>query len=185
MAAHKNKSKINLLPQNEFEASTVGRILKWGLSTFRIIVILTEFLVMAAFMSRFWLDVRNVDLNDTIKQKSAVLATTADFEKDFRDAQKRVKIFTDLTSDKTKVTSLISFVSSYLPQEVRLSAITYSPSDLQVKGTSITEIGIAQYMTNLQKSGKVEKVTLQGLDLGKNEGGALNFSLKIIMKGGS
>ena len=49
------KEEINLLPQKGFEATTAGRILAWILSTFRIIVIITELLVMVAFLSRFWL----------------------------------------------------------------------------------------------------------------------------------
>ena len=62
----KKEPEINLLPQEEFEGSVIGRILKWGLSTFRIIVIIVEMVVMAAFLSRFWLDAKNSDLNEDI-----------------------------------------------------------------------------------------------------------------------
>ena len=68
MAARKKSSRINLLPQEEFAASTLGRILAWILSTFRILVIMTELIVILAFLSRFWLDARTTDLNEEIKQ---------------------------------------------------------------------------------------------------------------------
>ena len=83
MAARK-KRQINLLPQEEFAASTLGRVLNWLLTTFRYIVIVTEIVVMTAFLSRFWLDAKSTDLNELIKQKQAVIAASADFEKEFR-----------------------------------------------------------------------------------------------------
>jgi len=82
----KNKS-INLLPQEEFEASTIGRVLKWATGTFRIIVIITEMVVMAAFLSRFWLDAQNSDLTDSIKIRSAQISAQGDLEKRFREIQ--------------------------------------------------------------------------------------------------
>ena len=65
------KKNINLLPKEEFDASVVGRLLRWAMGTFRIIVIITEMIVMAAFLSRFWLDAQNSDLNDEIRFASS------------------------------------------------------------------------------------------------------------------
>ncbi len=66
MAARKNQQLINLLPQEEFAVSTLGRILAWLMSTFRYIVIAVEMVVMLAFLSRFWLEwnTHDVDLAD-------------------------------------------------------------------------------------------------------------------------
>ena len=85
MAARKKQAQVNLLPQEEFAGTTFGRTLRWAMSSFRIIVIATEMIVMLTFLSRFWLDARNADLNDLIKQKSAVLSASADFEKEFKE----------------------------------------------------------------------------------------------------
>ncbi len=82
MAARKKKRRINLLPQEEFAASILGRVLAWLLSSFRAIVSLTEMTVMIAFLSRFWLDAKSADLNELIRQKQPVIASTSDFEKE-------------------------------------------------------------------------------------------------------
>lgn len=82
MPARKKKTKaINLLPQEAFAKTTLGRTLTWLLSTFRIIVISVEMVVVVAFLSRFWLDARITDLNDELKQKQAVITSLATFEK--------------------------------------------------------------------------------------------------------
>src|SRR3989344_5652085 len=98
MPAKKEKQKlINLLPQEEFTASTLGRILTWLLSSFRIIVIVSEMVVMGAFVSRFWLDAKNADLSDDIEQKQAVVTSFSDFEQQFRSIQKKLLIFSSLS----------------------------------------------------------------------------------------
>ena len=86
--AQKRTVGINLLPKEEFAASTWGRILTWLLSTFRIIVIFTEVIVMAVFLSRFWLDAKANDLNELLRKNQAILKTTTEFENEFRDIQK-------------------------------------------------------------------------------------------------
>src|SRR5512144_1767398 len=88
----KSKS-INLLPQEEFENSVLGRILRWATGSFRVIVIITEMVVMGAFLSRFWLDAQNSDLNDSIQIKSAQISAQKDFENQFRQIQKKLDIY--------------------------------------------------------------------------------------------
>ena len=185
MAARKKEQRINLLPQEEFAQTTMGRALLWAMSSFRIIVIVTEMVVMLAFLSRFWLDARNVDLNDAIKQKSAIITATKDFENEFKDTQKRLKIFTELTQDKDSVSSFLASVVSYLPGDTSIISFAYNQKSIQVKASALTEISVAQFMTNLESSGSFEKVTLASLDSGQENDPFLTFSINLTEKGGS
>src|SRR3990167_3725924 len=116
----KNKP-INLLPQEEFDASIVGRVLKWAMGTFRIIVIITEMIVMGAFLSRFWLDARNSDLNELIDIKSAQISLQSEFEKEFRGLQTKLNIIEEM-SKNTKSSEVLSRVSSKLPPDANFSS---------------------------------------------------------------
>jgi Tfp pilus assembly protein PilN len=181
----KKEPKINLLPQEEFESSIVGRVLKWALSTFRIIVIVMEMVVMAAFLSRFWLDARNSDLNESIKQKQAVLTASADFEKEFRQVQKRLNIASVLYSVSQPSPS-ISSIASYLPVDVFLSSLSFTDDSVQVKGIASSEKGVAQFIANLESDKKIKEVSLSQVDSSKEGGISLVFTLKITLeKGGS
>ncbi len=184
MAAQKNKQLINLLPQEEFAGSTVGRILVWAMSTFRYIVIGTEMVVMIAFLSRFWLDARNVDLNDLIKQKVGVLTAYSDFEKDFRDTQRRLKIFSVLSSNEKTPSFFLNTIVSYLPNDIRLVNFTGNASAYQLRATSYSEGSIAQFIVNLEKSNNFEKVAISNLDSSQQDSGLITFNLKLIPKGG-
>jgi len=185
MAAQKGPKLINLLPQEEFANSTVGRVFTWAMSTFRIIVIGMEMVVMIAFLSRFWLDARNVDLNDIIKQRSAVIAAQSDFEKEFRDLQKRVKVFSGITGVEKLPSEQITIITSYIPNDVRLEAINQSGENFQIRGNSFNEISISQFIVNLEKSGNYDKVQVSTLDSDQEEGGLFTFTLSLTPKKGA
>ncbi len=119
------------------------------MGTFRIIVIITEMIVMAAFLSRFWLDAKNSDLNDSISVKNAQIAAQSDFEKQFRNIQKKLSIFKGIAQIK-KSAATLEKVSSKVPGDVTISSISLEQSKGQVKGVSGSEQGIAQLVSNLR-----------------------------------
>lgn len=179
--AKKKKDLINLLPQEEFQASTLGRVLTWLLSTFRMIVIVTEMVVMAAFLSRFWLDARNTDLNDEINQKKIIINSYTNVEKAFRSAQLKLGVFDALTKDETNST-LIATIIQAIPSGVLLNSISFTGTELTIKGTTISESAIAQFLVNLDSLKKFKDVALSQIDSDKN-GNGLVFSVKTTLGG--
>lgn len=181
MPTAKKEKTINLLPQNAFEASTVGRVLTWALSTFRIIVIITEMAVMGAFLSRFWLDAKNSDLNETIKEKTAIVSSTSDFEKEFRLLQKKIEVFAK-TADQNQAPELFKTVASYLPAGVILTNLSLDGEGLQIKGTAVSEQFLAQFMTNLESANKFKEVTLSQIASSQEGETLITFTLTITLK---
>ncbi|KKR56000.1 MAG: hypothetical protein UU51_C0012G0008 [Microgenomates group bacterium GW2011_GWC1_41_20] len=144
----KNKA-INLLPLEEFNASTAGRVLRWATGTFRVIVIVTEMVVMAAFLSRFWLDAQNSALNNSIKAKSAQILAQADLEKQFRGTQAKLSIFNKI-AQSNKTSSLIEKITSSVPGTVTLSRISLTRGAIEVRGSSLSDYDISRLVVNLQ-----------------------------------
>ena len=175
MAAHKS---INLLPQEEFDASVAGRALKWAMGTFRIIVIATEMVVMGAFLSRFWLDAQNSDLNDAISVKSAQIDSQSDFEKNFRNLQNRLSVFSDYTKN-TGSSSLLTKVVSRVPQNVVLQSLSFQDGSIQVKGSAGSEIDISQLISNLKAEKSFKNVALGQVGTSDVSQSSIVFSLKV------
>lgn len=173
----KNKS-INLLPQEEFDASVVGRILKWAMGTFRIIVIITEMIVMGAFLSRFWLDAQNSDLNEQIKIKTAQISAQADFEKQFKNLQARLNIV-KLITQAAAATTKIDLVATKTPQDIILTSVSTQETSMQIKGASGSEIGIAQLISNLQAETTFKTVSLEQISSSENDQSLTLFTIKV------
>lgn len=176
----KKQAKINLLPQKEFETSTLGRLLRWALSSFRIIVIVTEMFVMGAFLSRFWLDAKNSDLNELLDQKKAVIAASAEVEKEFKDNQKRLTIFSKITSQSPS-SETIQTIASFLPPEVSLTSVSLGEKLIQISGSSANEMGIAQFIANLESSKKFKEVGLAQVGSDKENQTRIGFSVKVTL----
>jgi Tfp pilus assembly protein PilN len=184
MAARKKQKNINLLPQEEFASTTLGRALAWVLSTFRIIVIITEVVVMGAFLSRFWLDARVSDLNDEITEKRAIIEATTDFEEDFKSAQKRLGIFTAIASEEFGAASTLETITSYIPNNVALVSYSFLQNKASVKGVSSSERAIAQFIANLESVEEFEKISIVQLGASEDQVSQLLFTLDITLKGG-
>lgn len=177
MSTAKKELKINLLPQKEFERSTLGRILKWAVSSFRIIVIVTEMIVMAAFLSRFWLDATNSDLNDTILQKKAIITSFTETENKFRTFQKQIDIFTKITS-LTQKSEYLNLITSLTPADVILNSISDSEDSVQIIGYSGSEQNISQFIKNLSSAGKFKDVSLNKIDSSEDNPSAIVFTIR-------
>ena len=177
MPEKKSKS-INLLPQEEFESSITGRVLRWAMTSFRFIVIVTELIVMGAFLSRFWLDARNSDLNDLLRIKTAQISIQKDFEKSFRDLQGRIKIVQEL--DKIALPSeTVNKVLAKVPNEVSLQSISRQDDSIQIKGVSGSELSIAQFISNLKAESSFKEVALGQVGSSENTNALTLFTVGV------
>lgn len=182
MTARKNESQVNLLPEKGFASTTTGRILTWILSTFRVIVILTELVVVAAFFSRFWLDAQNTDLTEEIEQKKIIISSSGAFEDEFRDVQNRLIVYENFSKNKEVVQEKLESIRINIPEDVLTESILFETDKIQITGRSASEQSIQQYIVNLEESGLFENVMLSNVGARENDT-ALLFTIIIPVEG--
>lgn len=169
---------INLLPQEEFDVSILGRVLKWAMGTFRIIVIVTEMIVMIAFLSRFWLDAQNSDLNDAIATRTAQISNQSDFEKQFRIVQNKLSIFKTL-ADAPQPSGKLNTIGSKAPSSVVLSGVSVQDASAQIYGTASSETGIAQLLNNLGSEKSLKTIELKSLNTAQDNASLTTFAVNV------
>lgn len=179
MSALKKTQGINLVPTDRFASSTIGRFLMWLLSTFRIIVIIIEMLVMLAFFSRFWLDAKNSDLSDEMKQKKARILASQGVEKELIETQERLKIFSSLALPQLIPSETIKKIAPLIPPEVFLNDITLNGKVLSVTGKAISELDIMQTMVNLENEKSFKNINLNRITIDQDAGNILVFTINI------
>lgn len=172
----KNKA-INLLPLEEFNASTTGRILKWATGTFRIIVIITEMVVMAAFLSRFWLDAQNSNLNNSIRAKSAQISAQAELEKQFTNIQSKLNIYKNI-GQSNNASSLIENVINKVPVNITLTRILIEKETISVHGVSLSDWDTNQFISSL-KNPPFKSATLTQANSSETNIGETNFVISV------
>lgn len=171
------KISIEFLPQEEWEKGTFGRVLKWALTIGRHIVIFTELVVILAFLSRFKLDRDLTDLGEKIKQKQAIVASSAQFEKDFRFLDKRLRTIEELRKTQLEAGMVLTELSSLTPADVYLSDFTVNDKQVSLTATALSETGLGIFLKKLKSSPKFENLTLSQVSSGSEREIGIKFQL--------
>lgn len=176
MTAPKQR-EINLLKQRRFEDTLFGRSLTWALSAGRVIVIVTELIVIAAFLSRFWLDRALTDLNEQNSALKTQVEAFSSFETEFRQAQERLTLYKNLIGSQKRYSGIVKEVASFLPSDVALTNISVSEDLVEIKGRALSEGGLAGLIKALEGAKTVKDIKLSDLSLETKEQQLIIFSL--------
>ncbi len=170
--------KINLLPKDSFEFSVLGKILKWALTSGRVLVVLTEFVVILAFGSRFYFDKKLNDLVETIDQKQAVVDSFADIEKKIRDILSRQTIVEKYLKGNLAIANVIGQIRRVTPQNVTFNEIIIDSKGFSLAGSSGSEGGLANLLLGVSNIPNISGVSVGGIDFDQRQG-IINFRINV------
>lgn len=132
---------------------------------------------MVAFLSRFFLDTKNADLDDEIRQKSALISASLPFEHRFKQVQKHLNIISTFESNKTLTSKTITDIARSVPSDVLLDSIRISEDGVDVSGYAQSEYSIQQLIVNLDTNTELTNITLSKIETEFNKPGQLKFTL--------
>ena len=181
-AKRKKQSNINLLPKDTLRDTTVGQILSWGLTSFRAIVIVVELVVISGFLFRFYLDVQNADLDDKVAQKSALISSYAELEKNFKQTQTKLGIYSNITTEQNTFVPVLEAVVRRLPLDAQLTFVSRNEDTLELIVQSENEQSIEQLVANLQAEPLLANVTLSQVE-SQAESSLIEFTLRAQIVG--
>ena len=170
------KTKIELLPQEDWEKKPIGKILKWILSAGRHIVIITELVVILAFLARFKLDRDLTDLGEEIRQKQAIIISASAFENEFRSLQKRLTTIERLKKNQQEADKIITEIADLTPVNVSLSSLASTGKEITLTATALSESGLATFLNNLKSSPRFTHLNISQLTSGETQ--EIKFELK-------
>lgn len=179
MATLKKEVQINLLPEKGFGATTAGRVLAWMLTTFRVIAIVIEIIVVIALISRFWLDTKNANLNELVEQKQAVIASYSNVETEFKSAQERLRVFSELTVDEDISSNFLDEITKNIPPDIILSSVHIADKRITINAASPSEKNIQQFIVNLESSDLFKEVVLLEVGTSQENKSLLVFKLSV------
>lgn len=180
-AKEKPKKIVNLLPKDEFETSTSGRILKWAITTFRMIVISVEIVVVGSFLARFSFDSKNADLDHQLEQKSSYIASLSDFEAEFSKIQDKAKVLAEYTASENQRTPTVSSIVTKIPGDIQLTSLQVTDEDINLSGLTASEQSISQLIVNLKNDQSFGDIALTEIGT-QRDSPLVKFSLKIEKK---
>ncbi len=170
---------INLLPPDPFEQSMVGRFLKWALSVGRYIVIGTELVVIGSFLTRFSLDRQVTDLNESIAQKQAIIASYGDLETQLRQFQAQLKLVEELDGKTLHTKTFVETISEFTPVDVVYQNVQIKSSTIEMTGTAFSEAGFRTLLSQLKSLPEATKIAVTNMSSGTSGGNGITFSIAV------
>ncbi len=138
------------MPGDDLEGRPGGKFLKWALSWGKRIVIVTEAIVILAFLSRFWLDTTAADLAEKITVKKNVITASANFEQKFRSLSKRVSEASVIEKQVSPI-EVLDKVNAMVPKNATITQLSLSATGVNMSGTS-DEQSLALLVTAFRNS---------------------------------
>jgi len=168
------QSSINLLGSQAPDTSVFGRIMDWIATFGRYIMVLTEVVVLGAFISRFALDRKLTDLNEEIAQKQEILEVNQDLEQRIRSIQQQLlETKTVMASQSTPVLSLAA-LQRIIPMGTFIQTCNLQNTRISLDLTSLSVESFNQFLVNL--SATRELTSIQINDIAKDQTG-ITYSL--------
>lgn len=176
------KRNVNLLPKDEFKFSVTGKFIKWAISVGRWIVVLTEFVVICAFLSRFYFDTVLDNLFDETRQKQAIVDSAQSFEENFQEIQEKTKMVKTLLAKEKKPSLLFTEVNQVIPANVFLTSVSIADENLQLAGYSLSEKSLSLFVSGLKTLPNLEKISLSNVALKEEEAIGIAFDISAKIK---
>lgn len=176
MKRHAANIKINLVPQDPFYSTALGKTLKWAVTIGRYVVMLTELVVILSFAARFSLDRRLTDLNESINQKQNVILSFGELEGNVRAVQTKIEQYQQLEQQQNLV-DVFPSLSAIIPGGVTLTELVIRPASVTLGGTALSQSALNLLINNIQLSGDFYNVVVDRIENSEDRSGLLQFRI--------
>ncbi len=170
---------INLLPRDSFESSQMGIVLSWLLSFGKWAVIITQLIVMGAFLWRFSLDRELTDLKKSIAKNVAVIKSYEQIERDFVLTQKRLATAKTVIAQQKAITEELSTLASVTPLDVWYEKLTITPTSTTLAAYSRSLPGFSQFLSAIQRDTRYNSVSVARIQDGGVQNAQMQFEVSM------
>ncbi len=175
----RTKKKINLLPKDPFEESLLGRVLSWGLTVGKWIVIVTQIVVVSVFLFRFSLDRKLNNLRRDIGKEVVKIKAYESIENNFRLAQARILLAKDLIANQDKIKLGFKEQAQLIPDDIWLEKIEINQKQINLVAYAYSMNSFNRFLENLRASKKFKKISIQNIESGAEKQAKLKFNLTV------
>lgn len=180
-ALFRRKGPVNLLPKDSFESSAVGRVLAWALVFGKWSVIVTQLIVVGAFLLRFGLDRKLTDLRRSMNVEISIIESYSELEREFRLAQSRLEIATEAISTQKSATDLLAHLATITPIDVWYERMTITDDSVTIAAYSSSISGFSLFIQSLKADVNFSSVSIGSISSGVQQGARLQFEATLTL----
>lgn len=157
------------------------KFINWALTVGRLVVILTELVALSAFLYRFSLDRRLIDLHDQISQKQSIVKILKQKEDTYRNIQGRLALAATLTKTGQEKTQIFSDILRLAPPDFIFNNIVLSQATVRIDASAQSVSSLASFIRDIKNYKETSSVSLDKIE-NKTAGTAITVSIAVRLK---
>lgn len=157
-----SSSSINLVKDKQIPF--FDRFMNWILTIGRVIVILTEIIAISAFIYRFSLDERLVDLHDAIKQKQTIISLLKTDENKYRNLQDRIALAETFSEKSIKTNKVIADIVGFLPQEIITNDLRINKDRVSISINIFSISQLTDFINTLKNYPEIKSISIDNIE---------------------
>ncbi len=165
-----NFPSINLVKNKQIPF--LDKLFNWALTVGRLIVIITEIVAVAAFVYRFSLDEKLVNLHSAVKQKQVLVSLLKNEENTYRNLQGRIALASTLSARSVKVNRIIHNIISTMLQETKINDLTLNNDRITMSTSASSSASLTNIVNSLKSYPDIKSVSIDNIE-SKPAGGLL------------
>ena len=157
-----NFPSINLIKNKQIPL--FDKFMNWALTAGRLIVIITEVVAVSAFIYRFSLDERLIDLHSAIKQKQTLISLLRQDEDKYRNLQDRIALASTLSEKNTKTNKIVLDIIELIPQGARIDSLTFNKDRITINANTNSVSSLTDFINLLKDYPDVKSLSIDNIE---------------------
>lgn len=134
----------------------------------RVMVVLTEFVVLLSFGSRFYFDKKINDLSEVIDQKMAQIESYAEIETQMRTVLAKQKPINSYLDRNINFAQKYDNLSASVPKGIVMEKVYIDQNTLRLTGKAETELAFATFLANMKKMDSLSYLNIRDTNFEQN-----------------
>lgn len=153
---------IDFIPKYPHQTESLKQqLFKLVITRGKTIIVVTEAIVLLVFLSRFKLDRQIQDLTESLDNKEAIIQSTQNIEKEYRDVQNKLNITVKLIDSQTNWYKKINAFDNEIPTGVTFKKIDYSQGAIDLSAQAQSASVFGAFMRNLIANESIKSVAIE------------------------
>jgi hypothetical protein len=153
---------INLAKDKEI--SSFDKFIDWTLMIGHLIVIITEVVAIGAFIYRFSLDEKLVNLHSEIRKRQATISSMKNDENKFRNLQDRITLASSFSEKGIKTSENIINFAKLIPEQVKINNLSLNKDQANTDVDVASVLLLSDFISSLKNSNVIKSISIDNIE---------------------
>lgn len=169
-----NPPSINLAGNKQI--SLFDKFMNWTLTIGRLIVIVTEVVAVIAFVYRFSLDEKLVELHSAIKQQQNIISVLKNDESKYRNLQDRLALAATFSAKGIKTNQTFTNIVGLMPSQAIINNLILNKDRVNIDVNVTSVSSLANFIDPLKGYSGIKSISIDNIENKPSVGLSVNIT---------